>query len=137
MISSSSRTPVPFKQTSHVVLVGGGGAVAVVLGGSPWAARFGPAEAAEQTSAQQEQDAGRPAHKDARTQFPLQTGSNQGVVEVSHNDVGRPADGDDHQEAGQQQPHPGHQADLGLGVFVLDAGGEVSSAEEDEEAEGT
>lgn len=49
--------------------------------------------------------------------------------------MGRPADGDDHQEAGQQQAYPSHQADLGFGVFVLNAGGEVGTAEQDEEAE--
>lgn len=46
-----------------------------------------------------------------------------------------PADGDDHQEAGQQQAYPGHQADLGLGLFILHTGGKIGAAEEDEEAE--
>lgn len=46
-----------------------------------------------------------------------------------------PADGDDEQEAREHQPHPGHQADLGLDFFVLDADGEVGPAEQDEEAE--
>lgn len=119
----------------HVVFIWGWSAVAVVLCGSTRAARFDPAEAAEQTSTQKEQHAGPPTHKDACTQLPLLRSHHQGVVEVSHHDVRRPADGDDHQEAGQQQAYPGHQADLGLGVFVLHTGGEVGAAEEDEEAE--
>lgn len=49
--------------------------------------------------------------------------------------MGGPADGDDDHEAGQQEAHPGHQADLWLGVFVLYAGGEVGPAEQDEDAE--
>lgn len=109
--------------------------MAVVLCGSTGAARFGPAEAADQTSGQEEQHAGPPSHKDTRSQLPLLSRGHQRVVEVSHDDVGGPADGDDHQEAGQQQAYPGHQADLGLGVFVLHAGGEVGAAEQDEEAE--
>lgn len=56
-------------------------------------------------------------------------------MEILHNIVSGPADGDDHQDAGQQHAHPGHQAHLGLGVFVLYAGGEVGPAEQDEEAE--
>lgn len=130
------QTPLPFLKPLHVVLIGGGGgAVAVVLGGSTGASGFGPAEATEQTSAQEEQHAGPPAHVDARPQLPLLGGGHQGVVEVLHNNVGGPADGDDHQEARQQQAHRGHQAHLGLDVFVLYAGGEVGAAEEDEQAE--
>lgn len=130
-----SQTPVPFTKPLHVVFIRGRGAVAVVLGGSAGAARFGPAEAAEQTSRQEEQQARRPTDEDARSQLLLLGRRQHGVVEVSHNVVGEPADGDDHQEAGQQQAHPGRQADLGLDVLVLHAGGEVGPAEQDEEAE--
>ncbi len=45
--------------------------------------------------------------------------------------MGGPADGDDHQEAGQNQANPGHQADLGLRVFVLHA----DAVGQDEQAE--
>lgn len=120
----------------HVVLVGGGGAVAVVLGGSPRAAGSGPAEAAQQTTGQEQQHAGGPAQVDAGAHLPLHGGGDQRVVEVPDGDVGGPADGDDDQQAGQQQPHAAHQVDLGFGVLVLDAGGEVGAAEHDEEAEG-
>lgn len=133
--SLSSRPLLPLVKPLHVVFAGGRGAVAVVLCGSTGAAGSGPAEAAEQTPGQEEQHAGPPAHKDARSQLPLLSGGHQGVVEVSHDDVGRPADGDDDQEAGQQQAYPGHQADLGLGVLVLHAGGEVGAAEQDEQAD--
>lgn len=132
---SFSQTPVPFIKPLHVVFARGGGIVAVVLGGSTRAARLGPAEAAEQTSSQKEQHTSPPPHKDTRSQLLLLTGSYQGVVEISYNIVGGPADRDDHQDASQQQADPRHQADLGLGVFVLHTGGEVSTAEQDQEAE--
>lgn len=129
-----SQTAVPSIKVLHVVFARGR-AVAVVLGGSPWAARVGSAEAAQQTSTQKEQHAGRPTDEDTRSQLLLLSLGDKGIVEVSHHDVCGPADGDDHQEAGEQQAHPGHQADLGLGVLVLYAGGEVGPAEQDEEAE--
>lgn len=135
--SFSVRTPSPspFIKPLHIVLAGGGGAVAVVLCGSTRAAGLGSAETAEQAAGQEEQHAGPPAHEDTRPQLPLLGRGHQHVVEVTHDDVGRPADGDDGQQAGQQQADPGHQADLGLGLFVLHAGGEVGAAEDDEQAE--
>lgn len=47
----------------------------------------------------------------------------------------KPADRDDHEDASQQHAHPGHQADLGLDVFVFQTGGKVGPAEKNEQAE--
>uniref|UniRef100_A0A8C0Y5W1 Coronin n=1 Tax=Cyprinus carpio carpio TaxID=630221 RepID=A0A8C0Y5W1_CYPCA len=88
-----------------------------------------------QASGQQEQDSPSPAHKDTGTQLSLVRLGYQWVVEIAHDIISSPADGDDQQQTGEDQPNSGHQAHFGFDFFVFDAGGEFGAGAQNEQGQ--
>lgn len=111
------------------------GAVAVVLGGASGACGLWTAEAAQQSSGQQEEHSSGPADEDARAELSAVRRIRQRVLEVAHDVVGRPADWDDEQQAGDEHAHARRQADLRLGVLVFHTRGELSAGEQHQQGD--
>lgn len=119
---------------SDVGSAGGCGPGAGVLDWIFWAV-FGWAGAAEEGTTQEEKCSRAPADVKRGSQLsPLGVGQD-GAVEVPDDGVGRPADGDQDEDAGTNEDDPRSDGHLGFGAFILHKVGALASCDAHNDAE--
>lgn len=114
------------------VVFGCGGAGNCVLGRE---VVFGGTVGTEEPPTQDEEGRGAPTDEERRPELTFLCARQHRVVELSHDGIGRPANGDEAQNAGNDEGDAGRHADLGFGSLVLHAVGALASGDAQEDGE--